>query len=216
MEFIQIEVQEREERGTAAMNRLRRSGGVPAVLYGLQRRSLSLTIPAKELERFIHSGSHLVELKMGDETRDAILREVQQHPLTDQVLHVDLVRVDKDRRIEDQVPIRYKGTAPGTREGGLFQSLMDHLTVTARPRDLPEEVLLDISQLHVGDAIYVREIELPEPVTCALDDDQLVAHVVAIRGLDAEEEEEVEGEEPVGEPEIVGKEGESAAASGGG
>ena len=143
MEFIQIEVREREERGTAAMNRIRRSGGVPAVLYGLQRRNLPLTIPSRELARFITSGSHLVELKMGEETRDAILREVQQDPLTDEILHVDLVRVDKDRRLDDHVSIRYKGTAAGTREGGLFQPLMDTLAVTARPRDLPEEILLD-------------------------------------------------------------------------
>lgn len=209
MEFIQIEVRERAERGTADMNRLRRAGGVPAVLYGLQGRNLPLTIPARELERFISSGSHLVELKMGDETRDAILREVQQHPLTDEILHVDLIRVDKDRKIQDSVPIRYKGTAIGTREGGMFQPLMDALAVTARPRDLPEEVLLDVSGLHVGEGIYVRDIELPESVTCDLDDDDLIAHVVVLRGQ-SDEDEEGEGGEPATEPELIGKEGSDA------
>ena len=208
MEFIQIEVREREERGTAAMNRIRRAGGVPAVLYGLQRRNLPLTIPTKELERFIHSGSHLVELKMGDETRDAILREVQQDPLTEEILHVDLVRVDKDRRLEDQVPIRYKGTPAGTREGGIFQALMDTLEVTARPRDLPEEIVLEVAELHVGDQIFVRDIELPERVECHVDADEIVAHVVALRGQDLPED-EVEGEEPAGEPEVIGKESEA-------
>ena len=211
MEFIQIEVREREERGTAAMNRIRRSGGVPAVLYGLQRRNLPLTIPSRELARFIDSGSHLLELKMGGETRDAILREVQQDPLTDEILHVDLLRVDKDRRIEDSVPIRYKGTAVGTREGGLFQPLMDRLAVTARPRDLPDEILLDISDLHVGDAFYVRDVTLPDTVTCDLDADELIAHVVAVRGL-AEEDEAAEGGEPAGEPEVIGKEGSADEA----
>ena len=213
MEFIQIEVRERAERGTAAMNRIRRSGGVPAVLYGLERRNLPLTIPTKELERFIHSGSHLVELKMGGESRDAILREVQHHPLTDEILHVDLVRVDKDRRIEDLVPIRYKGIAVGTREGGLFQSIMDNLAVTARPRDLPEEILLDISGLHVGDALYVRDVSLPANVTCDLGADDLLAHVVAVRGL-PEEGEEAEGGEPAGEPEVIGKEAGGAGDEG--
>jgi large subunit ribosomal protein L25 len=213
MEFIQIEVREREERGTAAMNRIRRSGGVPAVLYGLQRRNLPLTIPFKELDRFIQGSSHLVELKMGDETRDAILREVQYHPLTDEVLHIDLVRVDKDKKLEDHVSIRYKGTAVGTREGGLFQPLMDTLTVTARPRDLPDEILLDISALHVGDGIYVRDVTLPASVTCDLADDDLIAHVVAVRGL-AEDDEASEDGEPGGEPEVIGKETDSEAKGG--
>ena len=212
MEFIQIEVRERAERGTAAMNRIRRAGGVPAVLYGLQRRNLPLTIPAKELERFIQSGSHLVELKMGDETRDAILREVQQDPLTEEILHVDLIRVDKDRRIDDHVPIRFKGTAVGTREGGLFQPLMDKLAVRARPRDLPEEILLDVAGLHVGDAIHIRDIELPERVECDIGEDEIVAHVVAIRGR-AEDEVEAEAEEPAGEPELIGKEEAPAESS---
>lgn len=209
MEFIQIEVRQREERGSAAMGRIRRAGGVPAVLYGLQRRNLPLTIPTRELERFILSGSHLVELKMGEDTRDAILREVQQDPLTEEILHVDLMRVDKDRQIEDAVPIRYKGTPAGMREGGLFQPLMDHLTVKARPRDLPEEILLDVSELHVGDALHVRDIELPESVTCELDEEELVAHVVILRGVDLGEAEEGEEEETGGEPEVIGKEGEA-------
>jgi len=205
MEFIQIQVTQRAERGTAAMHRLRRSGNVPAVLYGLQRRNLPLTIPARELERFIHSGSHLVELKMGDETRDAILREVQRDPITEEVLHVDLVRVDKEAQIEDEVPIRYKGIAPGTREGGLFQGLLDHFTVRARPRDLPEEIVLDITHLHVGDAIHASEVVLPDRVTSCHEDEDLVAHVVALRGL-PEEEAAGAAEEPVGEPELIGKE----------
>ncbi len=74
MEFIQIEVRLRDERGTAAVGRLRREGQIPAVLYGLKGRNLPLSIPAIDLVRFVRSGSHLIELKMGEESRDAILR----------------------------------------------------------------------------------------------------------------------------------------------
>ncbi len=205
MEFIRIEVGMRDERGTAAMGRLRRAGLVPAVLYGLQGRSLPLSIPAAELERFVRSGSHLVELTMGSETRDAILREVQQDPLTEQILHVDLQRVDKDAAVEDSVRITYKGMAAGSKEGGLFQGLMDVIKVRGRPRDLPAGLVLDITELLVGDAIYVRDVALPDGVTAVDGPDELVAHVAAMRGLDEDDIEE--GDEGVpGEPAVVGKE----------
>jgi large subunit ribosomal protein L25 len=206
MEFIQIEVRMRDERGTAAMNRLRREGLVPAVLYGLERRNLSLTIPGDELERFVRSGSHLVELTMGDESRDAILREVQHDPITEAILHVDFQRVDKDAAVEDSVPITFKGMAAGTKEGGLFQGLMDGLRVSARPRDLPDGLLVDISGLHVGDAIHVRDLRVPDVVTVLDGEDALVAHVVAMRGRADELEEEGAAEEAPTEPEVVGKE----------
>lgn len=205
MEFVQIEVKEREERGSAAVRRMRRDGYVPAVLYGLQRRNLPLTISTADLVRFIGTGSHLVELRMGDETRDAILREVQSDPITDEILHVDFVRVDKDATIEDHVPVRYKGTAPGTKEGGLFQGLLDHITVRARPRDLPEETVLDVTQLHVGDAIRVKDVSLPDDVISVDAPEELVCHVVLMRGRTTLEEEEEADAESAGEPEVIGK-----------
>ncbi len=205
MEFIQIEVQERGDRGTAAMRRLRRDGRVPGVLYGLGRRNLPLTIPGVELTRFLKTGSHLVELKMGEQTRDAILREVQHHPITDEVLHVDLQRVDKDAPIEDEVPVVFKGHAKGTTEGGLFQALLTHLSVRARPRDIPQEVVLDVTPLLVGDEILVRDVALPEGVEALDDLDDLVAHVVAMRGGEEEEGAAAgaEGEGAPAEPELI-------------
>jgi large subunit ribosomal protein L25 len=178
MEFITIEVEQREERGSRAMHRLRHAARVPGVLYGLGRRNLPLTVPQDALERFLHSGSHLVELKMGEATRDAILREVQTDPLTDRVLHVDFQRVEKDALVEDDVPVVFKGTAKGVVEGGVFQGLIAHLSVRARPRDLPREILLDVTGLGIGDEIKVADIELPAGVSFAEETDRLVAHCV--------------------------------------
>ncbi|MFV1958107.1 MAG: 50S ribosomal protein L25 [Planctomycetota bacterium] len=215
MEFIQIEVSLREERGTRAMGRLRRDDVVPAVLYGLGRRNLPISIPSSELQRFLRTGSHLVELRMGGETREAILREIQIHPVTDEILHLDFIRVEKGAEVEDEVPIVFKGHAKGASEGGLFQPLMDHLRVKARPRDIPKEIVLDIRDLAVGDEIHVRDIDLPEGAKAVPAADEMVAHVVLLRGLSTDEEEEEEAAEAVGpsstEPELIGKaEGEGA------
>ena len=93
------------------------------------------------------------------------------------------------------------------------QGAMDHLRVSARPRDLPEGILLDVSGLDIGDAIYVRDIELPDVVTVLDQPDELVAHVVAMRGIEGEEDEEgEEGEDALAEPELVGKDGAAGSS----
>lgn len=205
MEFIQIEVKLRDERGSRAMHRLRAVDIVPAVLYGLGRRNLPLAMPEGELERFLRSGSHLIELKMGEETRDAILREVQLDPLSDRVLHVDFQRVDKDVAVETDVPVVYKGQPVGVKEGGLFQGLLERVKLSARPRDLPREILVDISGLAIGDEIKVKDLPTFEAVTYLESEDEFVAHCVAVREPVASEDEEGEGEGSPSEPQMVGK-----------
>lgn len=200
MEFIQIEVQERAERGSAASAQLRRGGRIPGVLYGLKRRNLPLAVSADELERFLRTGSHLVELRMGERTRPAILREVQVDPISDAILHVDFVRVDKDHEIEDDVPVVFKGIAKGASEGGLFQGLMESVRVRCRPKDIPEEILLDVTPLRVGQAIQVKDVTTLEGVTLTNHPEEIIAQVVALRAVVEHEEEEAPGE-----PEVIGK-----------
>jgi large subunit ribosomal protein L25 len=206
MEFIQIQVAERSESGKGAIGRLRRAGHVPGVLYGLARRNLPLSIPGEELERFLKTRSHLVELRMGDQTRAAILREVQLDPISEQVLHVDFVRVDKDLEIEDHVPIVFKGIAKGTAEGGIFQSLTEDLEVRCRPQLIPAEIVIDVSGLGVHDGIHVKDIPLPEGVAHVGEPDDLVCHVVPVREEAAAAEPGAEA--AAAEPEIIRKEKE--------
>lgn len=202
MEFIQIQVVERAERGSRTMRRLRADGRIPGVLYGLQRRNLPIEVTDQELDRFMRTGSHLVELKMGDQTRPAILREVQMDPLTDEILHVDFVRVDKDKEIEDHVPVVLKGRAKGVAEGGLLHHALDEILVRSRPSDIPREIIVDISDLDIGDAINVGDLPAPAGVTFAQDADELVVHVTSMK--EEEVPEPVEGE-TAAEPELIKK-----------
>jgi large subunit ribosomal protein L25 len=187
MEFIQIEVKQRDARGSRDMTRLRAAGQTPAVLYGLKRRNLPLSIPTDALSRFLQTGSHLVELKMG------------------------FNRVDKLAEVEDQVPVVFKGIAPGTKSGGMFQGLMDSLKLKARPRDLPREILVEINHLEVGDEVKVSDIAAMPGVTVLDSPDEMIAHCVAMRGL---EEDEDDADVPAAtEPELIGKEGEESSES---
>lgn len=164
MEFIQLQVQRRDSKGTTASRRLRAEGKIPAVLYGLGRPNADLTIDNEALEGFLHTGSKLVELTLGDLKQQAILREVTHDPLTDETLHVDLVRIDEHHEIEAGVEVQFKGLAKGTLDGGLFEAVLTEVAVRCTPAKLPKAIVVDITALVVGSAIMVKDLPLPAGV----------------------------------------------------
>jgi large subunit ribosomal protein L25 len=216
MDFVQIEVTRREKIGSGVSARLRRAGQVPVVLYGLKKDTLPLVVKDDDLQRFLRTGNRLVELKLGGDTRTAILREIQFDPINDDVLHVDFVRVDKDREIEDSVPVIYKGRAKGAGEGGVFQSLRDHVDVRCRPADLPKEIVLEVDHLGLHEGIHARDIKLPSGVTLVTPPQALMCVVTMVK---VEAAPAVAAEGAPAEPELIGRkeaaeEGEEAAGEG--
>ncbi len=195
MDYVKIEVRQREAKGSRAMRRLRDDGRVPGVLYGLGRPNLDLDVTEKELRRFLASGSHLVELTMGGRGRHAILRELQVDPITDQIQHFDFGRVADDVAIEDTCTLVMKGRPKGTSEGGLFQALLETIDVEALPRHLPGSLVVDVSELGVGDAIHVRDLRFPPEVVVVTPGDDLVCHVTVakVEAAPAPEEPAAEG-----------------------
>jgi large subunit ribosomal protein L25 len=144
--------------------------------------------------------------------RTAILREVQYDPINDDVLHVDFVRVDKDREIEDSVPVIYKGRAKGAGEGGVFQSLRDHVDVRCRPAALPKEIVLEVDHLGLHEGIHARDIKLPEGVSLVTAPAALMCVVTMVKVEAAA----TPAEGAPAEPELIGRkeaaeEGEEAA-----
>lgn len=214
MDFLQIEVARREKVGTSHNSRLRRDGGVPVVLYGLKKETLALAMKERDLQTFLRSGNRLVELKLAGGTRTAILREVQFDPISDAVLHVDFVRVDKDQEIQDTVPVIFKGRAKGAGEGGVFQPLRDHVEVRSRPADLPREIVIEVDHLGLHDGIHARDVKLPDGVKLVTPPAALLCVVTTVK-VEAVAATPAEG--APAEPELIGKkeaaeEGEEAAA----
>lgn len=198
MEFITIDVAKRENLGTAESNRLRREDVVPAVLYGMQRPNIELSIDRHEIERFLRTGSHLVELKLGGKARPAILREMQTDAVTDRILHLDFVRVDDQQEIETEVPLNWKGRAKGEGEGGVFTAVMNSVNVKAKPRALPRQYTIDINDLGLDETISLADIEQREGVTFVDPLDTVVATCAEPKIVIDEDEaaEGVEGETP--------------------
>jgi large subunit ribosomal protein L25 len=199
--------QKRTETGDGPAKRLRRGGRVPAVVYGLGAGTVSVSVPARELDHILHSASGsntLITLQVDEGNQLALARQVHRHPVRGTVLHVDFVRVRADQKIEAEVPIQFVGEAEGVRNGGLFEQSLFGLTVEALPGDIPNAFEHDISALVIGDAIHVRDLAVPAGVVVLQEDDAVVAHISLPRAIEEEVAEPVEGEE--------GEEGAEAGA----
>jgi large subunit ribosomal protein L25 len=202
--------QKRTETGDGPAKRLRRDGRVPAVVYGGDAGSVSVSVPARELDHILHSasgGNTLITLKVDSSDQLALARQVHRHPVKGTVLHVDFVRVRADQTIEAEVGIQFVGEAEGVRNGGLFEQSLFAVTVEARPGDIPNAFEHDISTMVIGDAIHVRDLVVPSGVVILQELDAVVAHISQPRAA----EDAVEGAE--GEEAVEGAEGAEAPAT---
>lgn len=171
-----------------AMNRLREQDWIPAVLYGQGAGNVSLQIQNKDLQQAIHTPAGLnvlVKLAIEGENQPreetVMIKSVQRHPVTSEILHVDLVRISMDKPLETTVPVILTGTAPGVKEGGNVEQVHRDLAIRCLPSLLPEQLTVDISALSIGDAITVKQLreQLPSGLEILVDDHEPIVHVVA-------------------------------------
>jgi large subunit ribosomal protein L25 len=206
MTDVIITASPRDLLGSRNAGRLRREGKLPAVVYGLNADTVSVTVSAHELDRALHSESGantLITLKLDGDDMLALARQIQRHPTRNELVHVDFVRVRRDVAVSAEVPLNAEGEPPGAKEGGILEQLIFMLTVEAMPGNIPTSIVVDISGLALGDQLRVSDLPIPPGVEVMHEPDELVAQVSIPRGLTEEEEAGVvEGEE--------GEEGEAA------
>lgn len=149
----------RDERGKNAMRRLRRTGRVPGVFYGPRYKDIPLSVNVKELERALSTKRGLVNLDIeGVGEYEVIVREVQRDPASEKIQHIDLLGITRGEKITSTVPVKLLGTPIGVKEGGILEFVRRSLRIECLPKDLPEEVDLDVSQIAIGESIHVEDI----------------------------------------------------------
>ena len=198
-----LDVEDRTERGTCAAKRLRREGYVPGVVYGgKDGESTSFKVNWRDLRQVL-AGSALIDLKVGGKTRPVIVKDQQQHPVRDELLHIDLLEVRLDEKIQTQVSVHLEGAeeAPGIKEGGVLEHVTHQLNIEALPTDIPEAIVVDVSGLEIAATMHLSEISPPQGVTFLDDPEETILATVVV----PTEVEEPEIEE---ETELVGEEGE--------
>jgi large subunit ribosomal protein L25 len=202
-ETLLFETKPREKHGSMEARRLRRAGLVLAVVYGHKEETLSVTLPRIEVEKAIRHGVRVVDLKTNGKTEKALIKEVQWDHLGMHLLHIDFARVAADERVVVTVPIELRGIAPGTTHGGVLDQPIHSLAVECLAISLPDSIRVNIGELQVGGAIYVKDLTLPPGVKAMADPDAIVVHVTA--PVAAAEPTVVVEAPGAAEPEVIGR-----------
>lgn len=204
-----LKVQKRNETGSARMRRLRSAGKIPAVLYGHGQENVNLVLDAKELAAVIRHSGHIVQLQ-GDVDDSALIKDVLWDSVSQDVLHVDLNRVDANETIEIVLTVDLKGTAKGTTQGGVVTHVMHEIEIRCPVRSIPEKLELKIGDLEVGHSLRAKEVPLPEGASLVTSPDAIVVQCNVVVEEEATPAVAVPG--AAAEPEVIGRKKEDEAA----
>lgn len=183
METLEIQVETREVGSKRQARRMRRDGKIPGVLYGPKTSPVPLEFNKKEFSNRVAGleGSHLVRLKSGSTAladKVALVKQMQYHPITGEVIHTDLYEVDLTAKIQVRVPLHFVGKAAGVVRGGILQPIVREIEVECLPLDIPEFFNVEVSALDIGDSIHIEELPMPEGVTVVSESNLALVAVV--------------------------------------
>ncbi len=197
----------RDDQGKGASRRLRREGKIPAIIYGAGRPPRALAFDHNKVLKQTESESFyssVLNVKVGDQSQPAIIKDLQRHPAKRQILHMDLQRIVADQEIRMNVPLHFlnEETAPGVKEGGKVSHLMSDVEVVCLPKHLPEYLEIDIGDLELDGMLHLSDIKLPEGVEIpelqqGPEHDQAIVAIHIIKAAPIEEEEAAEAEAEV-------------------
>jgi large subunit ribosomal protein L25 len=222
-ERTRLEVASREERGSRAARRLRRQGFVPGVVYGRGDEPTPFKVDARRVRAVLAEGHALFDVEVNGDRLPVIIKEQQRDPVQGRLVHLDLLRVSLDEKIQSTVALELEGIeeAPGVKEGGVLEHVTRELTIEALPTDIPDRIVADVSGLGIAETMTLASVSAPSGVTIMDDlEETVVATVTApsevIEEPEVEEEAELVGEEAEAAAEEAPAEGEAPAEEAGG
>jgi large subunit ribosomal protein L25 len=208
LEQLELKVTVRKSTGNGPARVLRRAGEIPAVLYGRRTEPMSLSVNIRELENLTRQGNvnqllfNILIENGKTQTKKVMIKELQTHPVTRDFLHVDFYEIDMQRKVTVGIPIVTTGKSVGVERGGILQIVRREIEVLCLPDNIPSEIVIDITDLDIGDSVHVEEIPLASDVELEDTDVNFTILTVVAPRVEAEpepEEEEEEGAEVEGE-----------------
>ena len=192
----------RERTGTNTVQKVRKEGRIPAIVYGHKKTPVAISLDAHNFVEVLHHGHRLLDIQINKKKEKTIVKDLQYDYLGKNIIHADLMRVDITEAIKVNVPIELKGanTAKGTHEGGIIEEHADNLEIECKATDIPETIVVWVKDVGVGDALHASDITLPEGVKLLSPPETLLVtcHLVAA----AKTTEQVEEEMPT-TPEVI-------------
>ena len=208
--FEKLDVDIRKEQGTSAARRTRLRGRVPAVLYHSGLEATPLSMDKKSLYQALKTGQMIFEVTVEEKPQFVLLKEVQYHPVTDEVIHIDLQKVKEDEKLSLDVAIRAVGESQGVKLGGILVQLLNAVTIKCKPSEIPEFLEIDVTEMEMNTNLFVKDIILPEDVEMITAED---IAVMSVQEPKEEKEEEVVLEEDGEEGEGTTEEGSEDSSS---
>ncbi len=186
--FEKLNVDIRKEHGTSAARRTRLQDKVPAVVYHSGVEAIPLSVDKISLNKALRTGQMIFEVNVEDKDQFVLVKEIQYHPVTDEIIHIDFQKVKEDEKISLEVAVRSSGEAQGVKLGGLLVQMLNSVTIKCRPAEIPEFLEIDVTDMAMNTNLFVKDITLPEDVEMLTADD---IAVVSIQEPKEEKEEEV-------------------------
>ena len=196
MEQKTLSVVERKEFKKGPAKQLRSEGKIPAVVYG-HTEPLHISVDAREFSRKfkVVSENTIINLELGDKHLEVLVKDIQEDIVTDTVKHIDFYEIEKGKTLKTHIPIHLEGSPVGVKEGGLLEHKLGELEVECLPKDLPEEIVVNLDGLDVGHSIHVGDLAEISGVTITAAANQTVVVVNHPKGAAATATEEAEAEE---------------------
>lgn len=204
---VALGVQRRTDKGKGAARGMRRAGRIPAIIYGHDREPEALSLSRQEFERILTGlevGSAIFDLDVEGAEVKALVREIQRHPVRSEILHVDFLEIHAGEMITLQLAVHLTGSPDGVRNGGgVLDQALREITIRVLPRNIPDRLDVDVTDLRVGQSLHVSDITIPD-AEILTDGGKTVCSVVAPK-VEAEPVEGEEAEEESTEPELIRK-----------
>ncbi len=192
----------RERTGSKAVQKVRKEGRIPAIVYGHKKTPVAISLDAHNFAEGLHHGQRLMDVQIDKKKEKIIVKDLQYDYLGKNIIHADLMRVDITEMIKVNVPIELKSAAvaKGTHEGGIIEEHADHLEIECRATDIPETIVVLVKEIGVGDSLHASDIELPEGVKLISPPEMLLVTCQLVAA--AKTTEQVEEEIPTA-PEVI-------------
>jgi large subunit ribosomal protein L25 len=211
-----LAARERQDSGKGAARKLRQQGRIPAIFYGPGSKPMKLAVDYLDLERIVTgiSGENVIialeiEAQEGNQNKTVMLKELQSDPIHERYLHADFYEISMDKEITVNVAIQLRGTPVGVTNGGILENVKRELSVSCLPDKLTSAIDVDISDMDIGDAVHIEDIQLPEGMR-ALEDGRLTVAVIAAPAVEKGEAEGEAGEAEEGAAELEGTSSEES------
>ena len=208
--FEKLNVKIRDGKGSSSARRTRLKDQIPAVLYHSGLDAISLSVDKKELYKALKTGQVIFEVTVKDENQFVLVKDVQYHPVYDNIMHIDFQKVKEDEKISLEVPLKVTGEAEGVQAGGILVQIVNAITVKCKPTTIPDALIIDVTDLELNSSLFVKDIQLAADVEIITAEDLAVVSVqepkkeeeiveeIVEEMLEGEEGAEVEGEEGTG------------------